>query len=708
MSLFPQSQRWPFDVATQRSIEAALVPLLEAGALGPLGARSAVRLASLSRESRPEVVLGLALALSAPQAGHVCVDLASLRPEQVLPEPAEGVDEGLQAAAVRACWPSDGGAWLRAMASSPLCRTAPEPPLLDAPTTPLVLDAGLLYADRWWRYQRRLAVHLLERVTQAVLPEDPDGVAAALDLLFRPPAGAPEPPGLNRQRLAGALSQVQRLTVISGGPGMGKTWTVRNVLSLLWLSAGGHRGALRIALAAPTGKAAARMKESLRDGLNADFIQRMDALGGDGTGRDLREDLLAVEPQTLHRLLGPRPDAPSRFRRDTSNPLSADVVVVDEASMVDLALMAKLVAAVPTEARLVLLGDRNQLASVAAGTVLADLCGPASTGALRLPANTRAAVASLGLGVDDVDTQSGAPLRSAVVQLNRTFRFADDSGIGAFAAACLHQPFDAERAADLLEEGRDDACLLPWTDRTRLSPDLHRLVVEGYTPYLELLKRGYDPVRDLHPDLFFRRVLDAFETFRVLAAHRKGRSGVEGLNQSITKALQEATPWRPQRGARAWLGRPIMVLENAYALNRFNGDVGIGVTTTGRRGDGALQVVFPGPDAAPSVPDPDTVRRLRTGALRVVEHLEVARLPAHQTVYAMTIHKSQGSEFRHAVVVLPERRSPVVTRELLYTGVTRARKQVTVVGARTVLEDALRRPVRRASGLGGLLWPEQR
>lgn len=707
MSLFPRTLQWPLSSAEQQAVEAVLAPLLEAEAISNVAARSAVRLAALCGETRPPPVLGAALALSAPESGHVCVNLKTLRPDELLGEPPEGASAPVGTEILEALWPSDGAAWVRSLQDSPLCRLAPAAPLLDAPTTPLVLEGDWLYTDRWWRYQRRLGALLQARVAQGVRPRKPGLLTEGLDLLFRPPEGAEEPPGLNRQRLAGALSQVQRLTVISGGPGMGKTWTVRNVLALLWLDAGGPEASLRVALAAPTGKAAARMKESLRDGLDAPFLARMDRLAGPGTGAALRAYLLSLEPRTLHRLLGPRPDAPSRFRHSAEVPLAVDVVVVDEASMVDLALMAKLVDAVPAEARLVLLGDRNQLASVAAGTVLADLCGPASRGPVALPAAARAAVAALGLPADAVEERSDSPLRGAVVQLNRTFRFADDSGIGAFAAACLEEPFDAGRAADLLEEGRADARRIPWTDRSALAPSLHQLVVEGFAPYLALLEAGFDPNRDLHPDLFFRRVLDTFDRFRVLAAHRRGRSGVEGLNHSIARALEEAAPWRPRRGVRSWIGRPVMVLENAYAVGRFNGDVGIGVTPSGRVGDGAVEVVFPGPDALPPALGPETRRQVESGELRVVERLALARLPAHQTVYAMTIHKSQGSEFRHAAVVLPEQRSPVVTRELLYTGVTRARKQVTVVGDRAVLEDALRRPVRRASGLGRLLWPEQ-
>ena len=712
-TLFPAALRSSLSAEARARIDARLVPFARAGVLGPLEVQVVGRLAELAGATDPEVLLGLAFAVRAPQHGHVCVDLRTLSPDDVLPEDPDARSTP-DARAVVASWPTDGAAWAEAVArAGPLVRPAPPgvgPP--DPPTTPFVVEAGRVYLDRWWRYQRRLAGALLRRAA-APVPRDKAPLAAGLDQLFRPPGAHPEPPSLNRQRLAGALALLRPLTVISGGPGMGKTWTVRNVLALLWLErrAQVDRPALRVALAAPTGKAAARMRESLRSGLDAEFLARLDAVGGAGCGEAFRALVLAVEPRTLHRLLGYRPDRPTRFRRDARNPLVADVVVVDEASMVDLAMMTKLVDAVRPAARLVLLGDRNQLASVDAGTVLADLCGPTSGNTLALPSDVGAACChDLAVhGLDSASVQAGRPLQGSVIQLNKTFRFRDDSGIGAFARACLADEINAQDAAQLLDDPIwPDVRRLPWPEGTGLGAALSALVRDGYRPALELLLGGFEPARDGCVEVFHRRVLDALDQFRVLCAHRRGRAGVSGVNRDIAALLVRAHPALTSQGPRAWLGRPVLVTENAYAVGRFNGDVGFGVTRDGHPTDGPLVVAFPGPDALPpaAIPPEAVAQQVAQGELRLVEYLDPARLPAWQPVYAMTIHKSQGSEFDHAVVVLPERRSPILTRELIYTGVTRAKGQVTLVGDRMVLEAALERPVRRASGLLDLLWAD--
>lgn len=626
---------------------AGLGPLLAAGVLEPVDLHVVATLAARFGESDPEVLLAAALAVRAPRYGHVCVDLRALDARSLLPEStgapvADGAAEALGLPAER-----DG--WAARVARSPLVRPA------GPGDTPLVLRGALLYTDRYFAYEDRLHAALTKRFASLRAVADPGLLERGLDALFGGD-GAP-----NRQRRAAEVALQRGAAVISGGPGTGKTWTVRNVLTLLYAqwAAAPHAGSRpRIALAAPTGKAAARVVASIHEGLEDHLANVGAALPGGIDG--LRSFLQETAPSTLHRLLGWRPDDPTRFRHDAARPLALDVVIVDEASMVDLALMAKLVDAVPEEARLVLLGDRHQLASVEAGSVLADICGEGD----------------------------GGP---AVVFLTESRRFDADSGIGRFARAAVEDRVEDAIAA-LPPWGRDEPGALVVADGKAVGRDLgrlahdprgglpkaaRRLLVEGYRPYLERLRAGplgAEGLEAVHADALRR-----LDGFRALCAHRAGVFGVEGINRAATELLADAGLIRPS-GAW-WLGRPVLVTQNDYGVRRFNGDVGIVV----HDGHGEPVVAFPG-DAGG------------------VSYLATVRLPAHETVFAMTIHKSQGSEFTDVLVVLPERRSPVLTKELVYTGVTRAKMRVTVLSDEGVLREALERRVQRASGLGEVSW----
>ena len=426
----------------------------------------------------------------------------------------------------------------------------------DAKRTPLVLDGDLLYLDRLWTWQERLVAGLRARVGPP-LPFDGAGLERFED------------PG---QRLAAATVARQRLAVITGGPGTGKTSIVKGILPLL--------DARRVLLLAPTGKAAARLSEAV--------------------GRPA---------STIHRALGARPGQ-AVWRHHAGNPVPADLVVVDEASMIDLPTMARLVDAVRPDARLVLLGDPDQLASVEVGAVLGDLRGAAVPGR---PPDRGAAV-------------PGRPsLGDSFVRLTRTYRYGEDSGIRALAEAINA----GDVAAALAAFGRPDLERLP---------DLRDRAVERYSSNAD---------------------------FRVLAAHRRGRRGVERLNRDLEAWLAEAG--HVDCGDEFYDGRPVMVLQNDPQTRLFNGDVG--VCRAGR-------VWF------------DDGRSVHPAAL-----------PEHETVYAMTVHKAQGSEFDEVVVVLPDEPSPLLTRELLYTAVTRARKRVALVGSEDVLAAAIATPVERTSGL---------
>lgn len=512
---------------------------------------------------------------------------------------------------------------------------------------PLILDRGhRLYLYRYWQYEQQLAAGLLQRTVSRGTCLDEGLLADGLLRLFGPlpPGGEPD-----WQRIAAAAALWSRLCVISGGPGTGKTTTVVKILALLLEQAG--PAPLRIALAAPTGKAAARLGDAIRR-----------AAAGLATAPAVR----AAIPDgvtTIHRLLGVVPGS-TAFRHHGGNPVPFDLVVVDEASMVALPLMAKLVAALPPEGRLVLLGDRDQLSSVEPGAVLGDMCAGGESAGYSpdfrsfLERVTGTPPAALPGG-------GGDGLGDSLVLLRRTYRFAAASAIGCFSRAI--NAGDAESVQALLEQ---DGGELSWRDLPAppaLAAALEPQLLAGYGAYLA----ETDPLA----------ALAAFERFRVLCALRQGRYGAAGLNGLIERALTARGLLAPEG---VWYrGRPVLITVNDYALGLFNGDTGIALPAAGQ--PDRLAVWFAD----------------GRGGVRAVSPL---RLPPHETAFAMTVHKSQGSEFDGVLLVLPGSDCPVLTRELLYTGVTRARQRVELWGERELLFRALARRVERRSGLGALLW----
>jgi len=675
--------------ASAHAVSERLRPFRERGALHSVDVHVVDHLAALVGEADPEVVLALALTTRALRHGHICVDLASIAADSLQPEPDDEKTPQLPPLEL----PADRAAWVAAVASSPLVGGR------DDPSKPFVLDRTLLYPARYFAYQRRLADALRGRMMRSQPPGDAPLLRSGLQALF----GAQDGP-IDRQCLATAMGLLRSLTVISGGPGTGKTYTVRSILTLLWAqwlaSGGGSDGSLgpATALAAPTGKAASRMKESLLADLDVYLRERAaKALGPNGQVDRLRAYLLSLEPRTLHRLLGWNPANPSRFRCNADNPIPADVIVVDETSMVDLALMTKLVDAAPKDARLILLGDQHQLASVEAGSVLADLCGRTSVEHVKVSrgfAEELRDLAGMPQVMRDATLAPSPGPWDSIVQLRESRRFPEHSGIGKFASVWLADAFKVSTAVDALAGGGTDIEQIVHGPRGAIAPKAADQIIEGYRPYLERLLAGPrkgESARDLHLD-----VLRLFDRFRVLCAHRGGRHGVAGLNRSIVELLARKEPGKTEAGqaeqtgsglahfrpeGEFWVGRPVIIERNDYAVGLFNGDVGVVV-----KNDGERQVAFP---------DGSGVR-----------YVSPARLPEHQTVFAMTIHKSQGSEFDHAMVVLPDKVSPVLTRELIYTAVTRARCKVTLVCDENleVLRRALATTAQRASGLRAEVW----
>jgi exodeoxyribonuclease V alpha subunit len=646
--------------------------LREAGVLDSLDVHVVAQLGALVGEADPDVLLGLALAVRAPRNGHICVDLAALTEAQLLAEPGEAQTE----------LPVDRKDWLDRVGRSPLVRNRAD----EDRCKPFVLDGSLLYTDRYFTYQERLARALRARFGELQKPADSALLRRGLDALIQP---MPEPDGttfqgLERQKLGAAMALLRGFTVISGGPGTGKTYTVRSVLTLLWMQwalsndPSGDAPGPRVALAAPTGKAATRMREAMQLKVEEFLGAAGGILPARRTVDQLRSFLNSLQPSTIHRLLGFNPANPTRFRHNADHPLPFDVVVIDETSMVDFALMAKLVDSVAPETRVILLGDQHQLSSVEAGTVLSDLCGPTSVSRLQASRAFAGELRDLA-GIPDVEryvelAKERGPY-DAIVQLDRSRRFKADSGVGQFARACLDDAFDPRAAVGLLTRF-DDVDLIEHGEKGALLAATQDAILEGYLPYLDRLRKG--PAAGESLEALHKDVLRLFDRFRILCAHRNGRTGVVGMNRAVLDLLcrQGGLSTRGEY----FVGRPVLITRNDYVVQLFNGDIGLVVTDA----DGERSVVFPVPEGT--------------------RYVAPARLPDHQTVFAMTIHKSQGSEFLHAMVVLPEEPSPILTRELIYTGVTRAQKRMTLVGSADLLIAGLSQSVRRASGLEKEIW----
>jgi exodeoxyribonuclease V alpha subunit len=531
----------------------------------------AQRLTALAKETDERVALAVAFVVRGLRGGSVCVDLRSLEAQVDVPDlpwpPAED--------------------WLAAVAASPLL----EPPHV------LRQQGELLYFDRYWREERQVADDLLAMVSGG-------GAAHATDVARLFPAGYEE------QREAAELALSQRLTVLTGGPGTGKTTTVARLLALLAEQSGSSR--LRIALAAPTGKAAARLQEAVQ--LEIDQLELVD-----------QRRISGLHATTLHRLLGSRPDNSSRFRHHRGNRLPHDVIVVDETSMVSLTMMARLLEAVRPQARLLLVGDPDQLASVDAGAVLADL------------------VDGLG-GRDDV----------RIAELKTSHRFGES--IGALASAIRDGA--ADLAIEVLRAGGEH---IEWIDADDPTAALRKVLQPHALRLREAGVLGDGGA-----------ALTTLAEHRLLCAHRRGPHGVQHWNRQVERWLTEAT------GEPIWsswyAGRPVLVTANDYGLGLYNGDSG--VTVAGQSG---LRAVIAGAE------EPVTIA--------------TSRLSDVDTMHAMTIHKSQGSQASEVTVLMPPVESRLLTRELFYTAVTRAKAKVRVVGSEASVRAAIDRRAVRATGL---------
>ncbi|WP_079204206.1 exodeoxyribonuclease V subunit alpha [Pseudomonas sp. CC6-YY-74] len=580
--------------------------------LGPLERALVDSLRRLDPAAEPLVLISAALLCAALDNGDVCLPLARRAGQRPWADHAF-------------CLPAL-AEWQAHLQASSLVGG-------DGDFTPLILDHGRLYLARYQAYERQLAEQLLGRA--ADLPVVDEGqLSASLARLFAFNSSSQAGQQPDWQRLAAAQAVRRKLAVISGGPGTGKTTTVVRLLAALLEQPGGER--MAIGLAAPTGKAAARMAEAIRNAKSALPVSAA------------VKAALPEQARTLHRLLGARGDSP-QVRHHAANPLALDVLVVDEASMVDLALMAKLIDALPPSARLILLGDKDQLCAVEAGAVFAELCegrGFDAQAAADLQRITGQQVAV---------AQPTSRLGDAVVLLTHSHRFAGDSGIGELARRI--NGGDVSGTLGLLKEQRSD---LAWNAQPTPADLLERLD-QGYAPFLAAAKSA-DP----------QAAFAAFNDFRALCAQREGAWGVAGINE----ALEARVKRRSQVASRErwYVGRPVMVRQNDYALGLFNGDIGICLHS-----EHGLRVFFESEDGyRPFAP---------------------ARLPSHDSAFAMTVHKSQGSEFSEVLLALPEQPSPLLSRSLFYTGITRAKHKVEIWGLPARLAEAVATRAERAAGL---------
>ena len=605
-----------------------------------------------------DATLLLMAALASRQLGdgHPCLDL-----------------QALDTLALEQEWPA---AWLELLSSTPL----PMSPLMAGSEglpveAPLVLDGHRLYLRRYWNYECRVAAGISSRLGDSMLPAET--LHGELQRLFP----NTEDSHVAWPRVACALAARGAFGVITGGPGTGKTTTVVRLLGLLQtLQLYRHDAPLRIRLAAPTGKAAARLNASI-----ARQIALLDVTN------DVR-NAIPREVETLHRLLGARPDS-RRYAHDSRHPLHVDVLVIDEASMIDLEMMAAVLDALPAHARLILIGDKDQLASVEAGAVLGELGRRAEHGCYTA-ATAQWLLAASGDDVTPFVRDDAQALDQHIAMLRSSHRFDAASGIGQLAAAVNRG--DAATVTALLNSPSTDIAWMTSGASATWMIDGHpdrstENRPQGFRFYLERLQQQR-PARH-SDDAMYRQwahdVLEAFNRFQVLCAVRRGSAGVEQLNRDIAGMLLANGLVESDRG---WYeGRPVMMTRNDYSLGLMNGDVGITLRMRGADGELRLYVVFP------MTRETSSSAALDDGAQ--VRCVLPSRLGDVETVYAMTVHKSQGSEFEHTALVLPDDAPAVLTRELLYTGITRARRWLTLVSTPAAVEHALAQRTRRYSGL---------
>jgi len=581
----------------------------------------------ISGVANPELFLAAALVSKFTVEGHTCLDLSSLAGKPLLNENGNAL-----------CVCPELLFWRKILEQSTVVGKPGE-------FMPLILDdKSRLYLFRYWEYEKKLAEGIRKRAKQNADGVDINLLAEGLDRLFQ--KNQDHDP--DWQKVAAATSVLKKFSVISGGPGTGKTFTVVKILTLLLEQTKNKK--LRIVLAAPTGKGAARLQEAIK---NTKKIL---------TCSERIKEAIPDEASTVHRLLGSIPGSPY-FRYNAENQLPVDVMVVDEISMVSLSLMAKVHDAVPLDAWMILLGDKDQLASVEPGSVLGDICDTGKVHSFSQPYCDTLKKVEIFI---KSQREASPGIQDSIVHLQKSYRFEKGSGISELSEAV--NDGDSNRALSLLKNEHYPA--IKWkTLPTPKDLPLHLKdkILSGLGKYLKTQDS--------------KNALALFEQHRILCALREGPYGVRYLNFLVEQLLRKEKLIALHQ--KWYSGRPLMITHNDYSLRLFNGDVGIVLPDAENSNE--LRAFFPTSDGN-------------------IRKFNLLRLPEHETVYALTIHKSQGSEFDEILVILPDTPSPVLTRELIYTAITRAKKRVEIWGKEEVFQTAISSRIERTSGLRDAFW----
>lgn len=612
-----------------------------------------LRFAQMLVEDENPILLFLFAYLSAQTgAGHVCLPLSIIQKDQLF--------DGRQKEFAQEIWQKMGKPSAKKIVEELThCHCVSQSN--DDFSSPIILDNGLLYLQRMWSYEEKVAQFF--RQEHSIVDIDENELIKVLNQLF--PA-TKESQETNWQKVAASVAITSPISIISGGPGTGKTTTVAKILAAFVMLTSNDKPIIQ--LAAPTGKAAARLTESLGKALAQLNLSEEE------------NKWMPKQAQTIHRLLGAQPESQQvRYHKD--NPLQLDILVVDEASMVDLPMMARLIDALPSKCHVIFLGDKDQLASVEAGAVLGDICRFSEDGfsQKRFDQINHLTQGELVKSTDIIPVSQTpvSVVSDSLCLLRKSYRFGEDSGIGQLALAV--NKGQAKTTIALLKKAE----VSPQQLEIALEPqDVSFIALESKESYLLMIQDAVNAYREYltlvsqkaSPDI----ILNAFNQYRLLCARREGSFGVSGLNDKIEMLLhRQRLIRRPTNSYQSdYIGRPIMIQRNDSTLGLFNGDIGIMLNND----EGEMKAFFQLPD----------------GKLKAIQP---SRLPQHETAYVMTVHKSQGSEFTHTALVLPDKFSPVVSRELLYTALTRAKQKLSLYASESMVKMAIQTRIQRRSGL---------